>query len=662
MRSVFGLLLAGLAAFGCADADRAAAQPSDAALRTIEGLPHAQPVADFPRAEEGAPILQLGIGAAAWYGVEQPFANFARMNSIEPWKAFGGGKPVLDWIALVRAGHLDPVSGLPRALPAGYAYLHGPFVRGWATEMPGHVRETLVVEWEGAARLSLKVATPNRYARLVRPGRIEIDYPLTDRNIDQIGVEPAPDAPTLPDGAKAIDLRALRVFLKSEEAAARADAVSPRWKGYAGRYHVIRTMDLQDTNRNWTRLAEHVAPSSPLFLGLPPYQDAALPGYEGPRHIAFRTLFDLAVSADVALWMQVPDMTGTPDYFDEARIRNGDAVPNPPSIARAARDDWRAISASPEWAAMARRIVGDLEASAYPETRALYIGLGNEAWNWGGAFGRGTWYFEGLGLGMKGTLGQARYAYGWMSARLALEIERALADAGRRQAWTPVIESMMHSGGAAATRQALEGWRDFFLAEGLDPAPWLALAGVSAATYVNNGFSRETGLVAIRAGETYGQAFLRTVRTDPDFGRKIADWLINANWGESLTAVVARRKEHIDAAAAFGVRYVGDYEGGDHHLLDGLGMDDVRNEPDLINWIERWRRDEWPRVERARVEALHAQAPGAVIANYGSMSYGDLQGDAASDRTLEAPWADGYVYDGSSPTLRALEPFLRPRP
>jgi hypothetical protein len=426
--------------------------------------PHAQPKVAFPLAEPGKPIMQFGMDFVSYTTLEEPFLNHARHSS-PGWNASPSGSlPELTFADLRDQGLVDPDTMYPAGVPKGYPHVGGPVLRFGARFWPKQYAGTWVAEWDGDADLTFGWVN-HTWIRRINRNRIEVTMPAD--NTDWMRIEARRVGPE--------GFRNLRVYRKENESLVKAGRLlDPRFREFASRYHILRTAVPQHVNGHWARSIDDMMSTDVTGWGSwQPVKDGGHLG--GPPWSVF---FRMAEETDTALWLHVTGILGAPDGFADAALQtNGDA------IRKLAEQNARAIVASPEWDRAAARLVDDLIASSYPEDRILYVEQNNEIWNYGHPFWRHTHYYTGIGQGVSGGKkgGYGRYGYGYLSARFVHAFEAALAERGRRQAWVAVIASQM--AWDQMTRDALEGYREYFVERGLDPKPWLAIAGVSTASY-----------------------------------------------------------------------------------------------------------------------------------------------------------------------------------
>ncbi|MBB5519525.1 hypothetical protein [Amphiplicatus metriothermophilus] len=662
-RMVYGgfVVWAGLAALSCAcaraDGENAAAETriaaaSQAGQPTLPRIapfdpvspsdvitPHAQPAHVFPTTDDGLPIMQLGAGGLGYINVEEPLIVLSRANTPQ-LHAWGPDGARMEHDELWEKGFINPETMLPRAIPEGFHGVRLGFVRFGARFRPEWYAGTYVVEWEGEGRATLAFA--NRCAT-ISDNRVECDFASDKKSWGWITVTEASDS-----------FRGLRVYRKADEAEVRAGRVlSPAFRAQLSGYKILRTLDIQAINATRQRRVDQYLPAASWAASATGVGKNYAP--DAPFAAPPRLLFDMALEADVALWMHLPAYVGAPDSFDAA-FRNVNAV-----RFEVAEPNAVAILDSDEWEKFADRVVADLIASGYPADRRLYLELANEHWNNAAGFVRGKAYFWGLADGLEKATGRNAtgeggwnfsHGYGYAAARMAHAFERALARAGRSQAWVPVIGVQLAN--HFTTVWALEGYRAYFEDRGMDPAPWLAMAGVSGASYYSGG-SQNGRFFSAPDDDAHKAMWLEAIATKgvDALARELTDWVITGgptgNGPGSLKRVLEWRARTKRFALEGGAFFLGDYEGGDHDM----GPKYLRAEPAFAEFMRAWRwGPEGERVTRAWIEAMRAHDPEAVIANFAGAQF------VFAGSNLANPWADGH-YSEDTGRKRALEAYLR---
>lgn len=581
-----------------------------------------------PNTADGRPIMQAGLNAWRYYAYEEPFLNRARLMGND-WTAQRKwpDRTIMEPGALFAGGFLDPVSLLPRAIPEGFDSLRSGLFRGRASEDPANYSGDWAVTWEGDADLAIQLGCAATQ-RKVGANRLEFTCkagePWTSLRLDRIG----------PDG-----FRNLQVFRRDEEAALKAGEVfRPQFLAEARRYKVLRAMDIQNPMIAGARRVDQMATMANAHWGTEPgYNPEGLP--MGPP---LGALFELAVAADAALWMNVAGPIGAPPALDAVAFTG----PNRAGVKAAATSSAAEILASPEWDAYADELVRALIVSGYPETRALYVETGNEVWNNANPFWYGRDYFHGIRDWANGEKPVSGYSSmvgaGFMEARFAVAFDAALARAGRKQAVVFVL-ACQHAD-PATCKGVASGFRHYFAWAEIDPAPFLARAGLSTATYFDRGVAE---LFPGATDEEKAAAWLAAIAADPEgTARALTDYYLAADRCCTIPYLVRMRKAQEAVASEAGVAFIGDYEGEAHETA----FAPLRDDPAFRDWyFEVWMDGpQGERLTREWAKALWAENSGATISTFVTVG----------KRSIAHPWIDGF-YGEETGRRRALDEFER---
>lgn len=602
------------------------------------------PAAVFPNTLDGKPLMQLGLDGFAYWTMEDQFLNLLRKSDYA-WTATRGWPDgtTMSAEAMVLAGHIDAETMVPTSIPETFDQVRSGLFRAGARTHPLYYAGTYVFDWEGEAqaRCGFGVKT-----RVVSAQRIECDYAPSEAawsNVELTKIGPGFKNP--------------RLFRKENEAAIEAGEVfDPKWLAYVGRYKILRTMDIQNSNISWTRSVEELPSKNVLAWGSTDTWSASARAAGVKRGVPIEVLFDLAVAADTALWMHVAGIIGAPEVFiDEAAMKNlSDWKTGQPWIRAKAKENAQEIINSPEWRKYADEIVRSMIASGYKADRTLYVELWNEVWNTANPWWRMTYYNAGIADGIGGSQGLPyRYGYGYMTAMFAVQLDAALK--AKSRAGQPFVLVLAgQNANPATTADALKGFKRYFADKGIDPAPFLARLGVSTQSYYGGTFE-ERALDAVVGGSAadgdHKTRWLAAIAAEPQaLARRAADTIIDgpAQRAGSLKWIAALRAQHQRHAEDAGAFFLGDYEGESHDAAPSW----FDAEPAGRAWLVSFRYGpEGERLTRAWVEALLAQNPKAAISNYQSIGL----------PAAVKPWVDGPPGEENGRT-RALEPYLRPSP
>lgn len=577
--------------------------------------------------------LQLGVGLAAPFNLEEAFLNLAQTRGAG-WEFDGAGGRVRATEA-VAEGYLDPATWMPTekagAMKTGAI---AQFFSG-AEGLGAFHADQWVIDWKGDAYGFMQ-----RWEGKGRPVRDQnsVTYDLT--------------AKTFSDGSLRFSrigegLSDIRLYRKKyAERLARGEVWNPVFLDYARRYDVIRTMDVQGTNNSLVRRFDQIATMREPWGQRSGTQWPEAPFFSAPYEI----LFDLGVRTGSKLWVTIPPQIGAPISWADPSLRRQDKpdrLDGARFIETTARHAKKTVE-SEEWDVFAREFAKRLAASDYPLERTLYVELGNEMWNNAAGFFVSTAYARGVAKGFSGDW-RAGHGYGVLSARMAMAMEKAFAALKIRPRIIYVLAT--HTANPTRTRDAITGFSAYVESKGEDPGAYLAKTGVAVTNY----FGKFSDLTALLFGETaeadVAAKWIAAVKKDPDaVAAKISAHVTKGPASAKATAawLVDYWGRHQKIATEGGSTFIGAYEGGSHLNLPA----ELARSPVFMAF---WRDFHWgPQgadmartVNRRLIEAF----PGAMIANY--LSIGRLNGSA--------PWNDGH-YSAPTPMLRMWDEFARPAP
>lgn len=621
--------------------------------RSTEPVTIVAAVEDRSASPEGRPTMQLGLGGpwSPWI-LESALLNVSRNWS--GWTAIGEGRPEMDMAALWNAGYINKKTLMPTGIPKGYDYIRGGLFRFGARFYPDYYAGKWVVEWSGDADVRLGFGYMNLKNRLTREGsrRIVFDFAPNDENWMNIEIT------RIGDGG----LQSLSIHRIENDSAAKAGEIfDPEFLGHACRYDVLRAMDVTYSMKSSTRSAQMMTPYEAGIWGRSVELDRDAP--DMPLGPPMRALFELAAKCNNSLWYNIAGPIGADSDLDAFSFGPDDeGKPDGDAIQAAAKSKTQAIIASKAWDGLADEMVDSLKASGYPAGERLIIEVGNEVWNYAHPFWWMTRYYTGIGQSVGSCCGLLAYSYGqgYAAARYAHAFDAALNRAGRQQAWTMALGAQ--TANPLTSKSVLAGYRKYFEDRKINPAPWMAKAGLSTTSYYYGALEAD-GLIAKKAGESdaaWAARWLAAVRADPDgLAIKLTNWHLSATprqgnleWNAQMRAT---QRQIAEEAGAY---FLGDYEGGSHET--GGVKRHLEREPDFVNWLEQWRwGPQGEKVTRAWIERMHAADPDAIIANFASICAVDPQGEADTDKELESPWCDNF-YGEQNGFTRGIEPFLRP--
>ncbi|MBI1392953.1 MAG: hypothetical protein GC152_09460 [Alphaproteobacteria bacterium] len=556
---------------------------------------------DLRPAPAGARIVQLG---PIFDYVERPYADQVRGTPFTGLRAryFGpdGPKPELSLETLIERGHADP-DGAIRSIPDGYQIVgYGMFIDPKA-DAPG----TYVLEWDGDPDADIiSVTGYQQYNPRREPGRITVEFTEAMRG----------NLPFVPRVISVGDVAA-HGPLKFRPSSDRI--LNDRARAEWSRYDIVRFMDLSAVNGSTQSYADETTSMDDPYWG---------GGFGWPLRAQVRA----AMEADAAAWVHAPVMLGSEGKYVAA--------------------DPDAALASDEWRKYARMIADAVVAEGYPTDKPILVEAGNEIWNLAPGFVQPTTYAAAIGKRYypdrvppsKGD----RFGYGRISGALALALDAAFADTPYAGNWRLVIGTWTEVG-SGQTTEALTALKDHLDLAGRPDL--MARAGVATTGYWRGAFTTANGyaivgylpddaklnpeknMYGVDLFTDYVKAMVEESTRDFDaFAKRGADFAIDVYLPDQL----GWQKAHAEAAAAFGVPLIGQYEGGSHDVWRGPDYERRGLSPSVHR---RWHAsDEHARVQRAAAEMFYGAFLDAALSNFAARA-------AVREWTGGplGPWSDG---------------------
>ena len=546
--------------------------------------PEPEPPADPPEPPTEPPArprMQLNVGPWSTGSHDMPLIDHNKMARADEWEPRGES-----WISPYFRGDQDN--------PEAWA---GKWVGYWSPDA------TLMGIPEVGWREHAHTITENAFQGMIR---IEIDPMVAEA--DQT-YESGPCRflfNKIPDKF---------AFMRLEDEGAWMDGAifNPAFVSYAGRYDVLRFLDVQTPVVSTQNAVDEEAPYDAVHWNTanPPLQ----------------ALLECADACGSEAWVHCPPALGG-GPFDTVTASSA-AV---------------SIVNSNEWAKWAMHMANCLALSGYPEGRLVRIEIGNEIWNFAHPFWRFHNHFGGLNDGFRaaGFYNVSGFggmvALGYLTAQLQHHIREALVDAGRpNQRYEMVLASQ--NAYLATTQGIVNG----YIAGGGDRDR----AALYTAPYYSGVFDRERGPIRADSDQQFADRFMEAADADPaGHASAMADWLITSDQAFAIPMVLELQKRSAQVARAAGIAFGGDYEGLDHDMVKPA----LRNAPGFQHWYKTHYLDgpAGERIVRAYIEQSSALFPNAIKSNYGS--YGVRDG--------RWPWADGFPGENTG-ISRALDSYLR---
>ena len=579
--------------------------------------------ANQPNESQGTWLL--GSNYANHWSHENAFTNriYANQPGLSALLHWNGESVDID--KMIAAGDFDPVTGWIKKLPnTAWGGLIVTIVREEAPDFAELYHGDYILEWDGDADVSLvgskgiiKKIGPNKLLERYRGSGQRSSIAVTRIGKEGVG-----------------NFRFYRA--EYEDAIAAGERFTPEFVELVSRYHVLRNLEWNPINGSYANRADDLQPENNIYWA------AGVP---------IEAQFELAMKADVALWLNVPAMIGFPDES----VTAAQALPgyeNQKKRLPIFTAGFDAARNSGEWLKVSRRIVAAMDKANYPVDREFYLELGNEVWNWGFI---NTEYFWGLqaalyeetkteyrGMPMRG-------AYGYFTAHMATAFAQALDEAGRaNQKWTMVVGSQ--TAYLDQTRGALQGVKDY--KRGGKYKQPMNRYQVATTGYYFGGFHYDKDNTLFGRKMTQDQWYaewMRRFKSDPDaLAASIGAYLASASPKRfNAGMVVLRTKQHAAIADEFGARSWLQYEGESH---DSLARE-LKNQKGVREFYAAWRDSEHhAKVIRAHARQMWAANPDAVLANYHHYGLG-----AASPN----PWELAKQFGETTPAEAALLEMLR---
>ncbi len=589
---------------------------------------------DGDAAEPPSHQLQLGLGFSAPFNLEEPYIDMAKTRAAG-WRFQTKSAKRLEGDAAIEAGFLDPATFMPTKKSAAASHAAVAVFLSGAENFRDYYADTYVLDWKGEGRGEMQ-----RWEGKVSADRRKNSVTYTLEPSQAIGG--AMRFSSIGDGFG--DIRLYRA--KNAKLLEQGEIWNPELLDYVRRYDIVRTMDIQSTNNSQVRRFDQIA-----TMEEPWGQRATISWPEPPFFSApYEILFNLGVKADVAIWLTIPPQLGAPVSVADPSLRREDkpARLDYEKFKAVAASNAKGAMASPEWETFARAFVDRYVASGYPQSRPLYVEVGNEIWNLSGGFAVSSNYAIGVARGLDPDW-KIGHGYGALTARAIIALEREFA--ARKIAPNIVYVIGSHTANIWRTKQALDATAEYLRRLGADPTKLMSKTGVAVTNYYGQFNPIGAALFGSDKPAVYAPLWLEAIRKDPEgLARRLSDHLKNGPANAKLTGpwIEARWAEHKKLAASAGSRFLGGYEGGSHLVPPK----ELSTSKVFLDW---WTAYHWgedgAEVARSINKRLIGSFPGVVIANYESI--GEIGPNS--------PWIDGH-YAKPTPMLEMWDEFARTAP
>lgn len=576
--------------------------------------------------------LQHAMGYFSAYQMADPFIDLTKAGN-NYWKIQSNDGSSLGYGEALTQGYLDPETGLPVRVPPEGGVAAGVPVLYGMTHYPNYYAGAYTVEWDGDAYGFLR-GQPRDLQRRIGTNKLSFyARPENDRGLglrfSRIGSE---------------GLKSIRLYRDEHKKLIEAGEIwNPAFIKHMRKYDVIRTMDFQRINDSpVTKFSEVARPEDSFYTNALKPEWPAPPRYGMPYEI----LFDLAEKTGAALWLHIPPMVGSPLHPAHPSLRNEKNRVSVTKVSDMAHNHAQAIIDSPEWDIFAKELADRLIASNYAADKPLYIEIGNEIWNTGGAFALNTLYYQGIGRAINKDWAY-REAYGVLLAQFANLFENELKKRGVSYNVTYVLAS--HTPNPHATRTAIRGFKYQLQQMQADADALIAKTGITLTTYTRcsrgfakNRFGRREGAALTRAWEA-------AIDENPEeLKRELRDYCVNKPELDvhNVGFIVNNWHRHNKVLQRQGFRLIGAYEGGSHDRP----AQELRASRKFNSW---WIGFQWgpygADIVRQMNLAIIEAFPGVMISDFDSMG---VVGDA--------PWLEGH-YAHETDLMRVWDEFARPQ-
>lgn len=559
-----------------------------------------------PPAKPAAPGLQTGIGGPSTWGPEQPFVNYAHHLQMK-WTV---GEPRGQ--AYPR-DKLDPATGFPVEIIGGTPASTQYFFDG---ANQGDFGGRWVIRLEGEGRINVG-GVAGRLAQRVSDIEFTLDYPDKDAGAAEIYLERI-DGP----------IAGLSIFREDERADFEAGLhFRDRYIDEVSKYHVVRVMALNNSNNELIARADQI-PRGYTFWSAGRHSPSYMQG------APIEPLFEIAMRADNALWLQAPMAFGA--EIDYAAIPPSNEWQKGPNHLQRLGFDQAENMLGPEGdaerAAYAARLAQAIIDADYPRERPLYLSVSNEVWNW--VFWQ-THFAEGAGNKMLGERWDRdslnhRVFYGAILGKTMLAVENALRNAGiENQNIVYVNETFLLN--SPSTRLSYDAMKAVLDEAG--EGDLIKRVGLAATHYWG-----QSAFTNFAPESAWRDAY--DAGAQDEMFASFADWIIDeTNPTQTSVAGTARATRALkDIAESYGSFLLGAYEGDAH--IERPGFMPVEDYKAFVFG------EHGAAINAAVLRAMREIEPTYLLSDYSMVDTG------------RDPWDNG-PYGTENPKNESWTPYLR---
>lgn len=530
----------------------------------------------------------------SYFAAEEPFVDVLRTRAFD---TFYRKTPLAD---LISAGHIDIEKEQINSLPNGATFNLGflKYATKWNATKDYYQNEWFVT-WEGDARITINSQNKDYVARVVSPGKMKVTF------------GPSHDTSAI------VQLRSVNGSFKNWRAyEAKYDGTDRVYRdeflNYIAPYDFIRLLNWNRTNSSAVTRASQLCKD-----GVRVWANVYAPDTGTCHGMPIADQVRLVQKTGQALWLNIPNRLGAPAALeiDPPRIKGTTTFSRWVDKAEPYVSEILESNAHYDYALY---LIDELTRLNYGSEKPIYIEVGNEVWNTKMADTAGIHQAIGERYGKNRMFG-----YGLRVGSFADAFARALKERGVSLNYTVIVNGF----GTSTTKAMLDGIDQYMADNGvmLDKS----LIGVASTNYFFGGFKYEKlNPYGAQSAEEFNAALKADLLKDREAAfKRLTDYIIAGPYHGSVIGVMRKIDGIANVTTQWGGRYVGNYEGDSHIVLNKRKTDPVIMEASIAWHISEHR----ARVIRTMKDMFFAKYPNAQISNF----------QGWRDEVTTSPWADG---------------------
>lgn len=571
---------------------RAAPSSAENADAIIEQVRADAPVRDFTKAR----IKNYNTDFLSFFAGEEAFVDVMRA------RAFSALLRKVPLETLVADGHFDVEKEEIRSLPVGTVLNLGflKYSTKWNATKDYYQNEWYVT-WDGDARVTINSQNRDFKTDLVAPGKLKVTFGPSHNTSAIVQLRSV--------GSKS-PFKNWRAYEAKYDGTSRV--YRDQFLDYIAPYDFIRLLNWNRTNASAvTRVDQLCKDGTRIWANT--YDPAAGTCHGMPIADQIR----LTHKTGQALWLNIPNRLGAPSALetDPPKVKGKTTFTRWVEKATPFVDDILSSDAHDEYALY---LVDELVRLNYGTEKPIYIEVGNEVWNTKMADAAGIHEAIGLRFGKNRMFG-----YGLRVGSFADAFARALVKRNASFNYTIIVNGF----GTRTTKTMLDGI-DQYMADN-DVALDKSLIGVASTNYFYGGFKYEkSNPYGAQSADAFYAALKADLKRDREATfKKLTDYIISGPYHGSLSGIMKKINGIASVTTQWGGRYVGNYEGDSHIVLNKRKTD-----PAIMEASRAWHISEHrARVIRTMKDTFYGQYPNAQLSNFLGWR----------DEVVTSPWADG---------------------